>query len=646
MPIGRRRRTRRAAAGGAGVLPIDIDFSALEDGAMPAPLTGATWVVSGGKAINTPTHGATLITDGDMEAAGVTNWAAVGTPTAREKSNTQVFAGSQSLHITADANNEGASQNFTAENGKWYRFLAQAYAAAGAANLQHNLAGTFQATGNTTAAWVQFPMTCYHADTTGTRLIRLVGSSGTDAYYDDAAIQEVDFASTLAALPPTQADIVLRAPLTQAAIHTQIGFILNLDSLENPQNFVLVFIWWILGTSIRIGVLKCVNGVLSQVALPSMGGYAAGRELEVRKTGTSYAVYYNSALVNTYTISDASIVDNTIHGIFSPHGGNSLNRFFAVREVTVLSHVYAGSSITASTAPVNYRDLTQSWIRENLITYAPIFTNAALGSRNTWNHLMRQDEFLASPVDVLVFDAANDIVRDIDQASFEAFIRLLHANNPHMRVVVSLFPRVTDPDVNSSVDAYENAERMELVRETCEHYNVTVVDFAAEVRRLVNEEGRNLSEFLGDNIHPADGGHQLEAELLEPLLPSLYSATGMMPATLPERLYPKSADYENTPVRILGTDYDSRTGTWGDTGTRIESSETGATVTFSATCQSFGVHRADAGTNTVQVSIDGGAFESLTFNYNGTEIPSGRGEHEIVIKVVSGTVRIDEFWAI
>ena len=48
----------------------------------------------------------------------------------------------------------------------------------------------------------------------------------------------------------------------------------------------------------------------------------------------------------------------------------------------------------------------------------------------------------------------------------------------------------------------------------------------------------------------------------------------------------------------------------------------------------------------VERSIDGGAFTASSFYQNGTAIAAGRASHTITIKVVSGTVRIDEFWAI
>jgi hypothetical protein len=631
---------------------ISVDFTALSNGALPSYFTAPAWSISSAKAVNVPTYAASVLTDGDMEAVGVTSWSAVATPTTREKSGAQVFAGSQSLRIVTDAANEGAFQAFTAANGGWYRFRLATYAAAGNAALRHTLGGSTQAVGNTAASWLQIVTTCYHALAASSQQLQAVQiTAGAEGFFDAAAVERADWASMLSTVNSGQGDVVLRAAMTQAIVHTQVGLILSLDSVASPQNYVMVFLWWFSGgTSLRIGVIKCVNGTVSQVALPAPGGYGAGNELEVRKAGTTYGVYYNTAHIADYTISDASIVSNTIHGFFSPYGGNSLNSFFAVREVAVLAHVYAGSSISGSTAPVNYRDLTQDWVRANLITYAPTFTTAAQGGTNTWNHLTRlQADVLDAAPEVVTFDMANDINRTIDHASMEAFIRRVWTALPDARIAVFLFPRVTDHNVNASVDNYENAAIMAAVMATCEHYGVTVIDFAAELRRLVNEEGHDLNEYLGDSVHPGDGGHQLAASMLEAELPVLYAAESMKPETLPARLYAESEDYEYAPTLKNGTDYDGRTGTWSDTGTRTESSETDATITFSATCSTYGIFRNDFTSSSnpaVYVSIDGGAYVGVTVTQNGQPITGGRGAHTITFKVGSGTVRIDEFWAI
>ena len=133
------------------------------------------------------------------------------------------------------------------------------------------------------------------------------------------------------------------------------------------------------------------------------------------------------------------------------------------------------------------------------------------------------------------------------------------------------------------------------------------------------------------------------AALIEVFLPE---GGQSLPSSLPARLY-DNGDYENTPVRITGDQFDSRSGTWTDTDTRIESTTEGSIVTYEATCQSYGAYREDGGVDVVEISIDGGAYASLVFGHGGRTIPAGRGLHTISIRIpAGGNVRIDEFWAV
>ena len=72
-------------------------------------------------------------------------------------------------------------------------------------------------------------------------------------------------------------------------------------------------------------LVRCVAGVYTDIISASVT-YAAGATLRVIKDGTSYSLYYNNIQVGTtQTISDAGIVDNTIHGLFSTYSGNTLD---------------------------------------------------------------------------------------------------------------------------------------------------------------------------------------------------------------------------------------------------------------------------------------------------------------------------------
>jgi hypothetical protein len=185
-------------------------------------------------------------------------------------------------------------------------------------------------------------------------------------------------------------------------------------------------------------------------------------------------------------------------------------------------------------------------------------------------------------------------------------------------------------------------ETMATVNTLAAYYGVPIVP-VWEWTKSVVPSLYDLDELFLDGVHP--GGAPLIAYIVEQLQ-ALLTQLSVPSVTLPERLYSGSADYENDSTIKLGTEYDSKTGTWTETGTQVESSEVGATITYSATCQSFGRYRADGASEDVEVSIDGGAYQAMTVYQNGAEIATGRGAHTITIKVRSGTVRIEEFWAV
>lgn len=286
---------------------------------------------------------------------------------------------------------------------------------------------------------------------------------------------------------------------------------------------------------------------------------------------------------------------------------------------------------------------TNSELYQNHPDFNWRFVNAAVSGRNTWNNLVRLSaEILAYAPDLVVLECVNDGNTIPSGATVEAFIRRVWAARPTARVLVFNFFAVADPNVNANVNSPVNEADILALEAVVDHYSLPLMDYWGRIQELVNNQGHDLDEYMADTVHPLAAGHSEAYALLES---HLFSG-GSMPSSLPARLYAASADYERTPSRILGTGYDSRTGTWSDTDTRTQSSEVGATITYHATCLSIGSYRADGGTNTVQVSVDGGAFADFVLYENGTALPEGDGAHTFVIKVVSGTVRIDEFLAI
>lgn len=303
---------------------------------------------------------------------------------------------------------------------------------------------------------------------------------------------------------------------------------------------------------------------------------------------------------------------------------------------------YAGSSFTA--ANPGYRGLAQVWLTDNYPTYATTATVQAINGHNTYSALVR----LETGADVFVIDNANDSndsVNTPDRKALEALFRRLWAANPQTRIIVIGPPSWFGQDTsdNAVVDTPTNQTALEEIKALADHYGIAYVDYWQWCRDVVPDT-YDLTDLTADTVHPTDLGYNQMATLLEAYLPTSGS---QKPATLPARLY-DNGDYENTPTRTLGTNYDSRTGTgWSDSGTATLSATAGDTITYSATCQSIGVYRS-AGTNAnLEISVDGGAYRDASLTQNGIELVEGRDAHTITIRLkAGGDIRIDEFWAI
>lgn len=300
---------------------------------------------------------------------------------------------------------------------------------------------------------------------------------------------------------------------------------------------------------------------------------------------------------------------------------------------------FAGSSITYQPASYGYRPLSVAYM-QTLPQYLYTFNSIAANGWDTWANLFLLDTLLAASPDLIVFDQMNNDGSDWRAACVEAFIRRVWAANPNTRLIGMNFFQVADQNVDADVDTPTSQTAQDKYTAILNAYGVPIVDFYAAVKALV-DGGAHLSDYLADTIHPSATGYALAAQLLEPYLPT---GGAVKPGNYPAPLYDASGNYQNTPVAEAGNAYDSKTGAWTDTAGTMTSSTPGDTITYSATCQSFGVSNNDC--PACSVSVDGGAFATgQTLYQNGTVIGAGRGAHTITVKVET-SVKIVNFWAI
>jgi hypothetical protein len=287
---------------------------------------GSTWSVSEGKMKNTPTVGATLWDTGaDTFESGIYGWVQYG--------NNTVENDNGKLKITYVDNASGAYNSLVEAGdltapltiGQWYKLTADMMTA------RTGQGDTFQIMDGSiilNMAWVTSnTMTPYNIS------FRTLSANGGRVYPSAMATGDVFYIDNISLKPLTLSELVNTVQTSTqdviATINTPTlryngawgGVALNVDSATNPQNMVIG-----ITNTYMARLTKMVNGVWTEVISGDIT-WVPNAELRVIKDGTTYRLYYNNALVGTATISDASIINNTRHGLFNTGVMYTLDNF-------------------------------------------------------------------------------------------------------------------------------------------------------------------------------------------------------------------------------------------------------------------------------------------------------------------------------
>ncbi len=270
--------------------------------------TGPTWSTSGGKALNTPTVGVEKCNDPGFDDAGQWN----------DSGTTFVVAGGVATGtLTSDTlTNTGGT---AAVVGTWYRLTATITRTAG--SVQMGMGGGNGLAISASGTYTQ----TVRATTTGQPILTGTGFTGT---VDNFSVKPLTLSELFASVSPTPAtaDVYTSVDATLPVVTNacQGGIVMNLDSAATPANFVQVHYTRSTG---KVMLVKMVGGVYAADILNVTATYAAGAKLVCRKIGTSYSVWYNNVYIGAATISDAGIISNTLHGVFSTDASGTLDNF-------------------------------------------------------------------------------------------------------------------------------------------------------------------------------------------------------------------------------------------------------------------------------------------------------------------------------
>jgi len=300
-----------------------------------------------------------------------------------------------------------------------------------------------------------------------------------------------------------------------------------------------------------------------------------------------------------------------------------------------------GSSITEPST--SYAWLVNEWTKTHYPSKVVTFLNQAISGHWPWSNNIRYNAQLHTQISDIYLTDFRIVNTGRDDRALEALVRRIYTDNPRAVIVSPIIPE--DADSNGVIDSLNALNTANATLAAL--YGVHLIDYRQYVLDRITA-GDALSVWMADAIHPTVVGQAQIASMIESAILANGWLNGEDHSVLPARIY-DDGEYENTPTRKLGTDYDSKTG-WTISGSQISSSTNGHIVTYSATCSQFGLYDSSSGyvNPNVDISIDGGAYTTnQTLTHNGWyNTALSYGAHTISIRNRGSLVRIDEFWAI
>ena len=312
--------------------PYFYDAFDRADGLVGNDWIGATWAISGGAVVNTPTLGDELFTNPGAEGvyvAGVApDWTALGVDGAWSEEGIIVHDGSAAQKFVGNVTAAvGTHPALTAVvEGNWYVFDGWVRNdGPGNAQLRPKnwrIGWNRQAIAN--SAWTRYIMLGQSAST-GTDSVALAqyGTTAQTMYADDFSLKQVTFSSLFLLRRYEQDDPCVSAVVN--GIFGAGGVVVSCDDSTNPQSFVVLYYAGV--NALRFS--KFVNGVetvldsqtVYPVSAPFLGGLVSDEIMEIRKSGMTYQAYYCGVqLGSNRVVADAEIAGNQYVGIIGTHG--------------------------------------------------------------------------------------------------------------------------------------------------------------------------------------------------------------------------------------------------------------------------------------------------------------------------------------
>lgn len=271
--------------------------------------TGDTFAISSNKAVNTPSEGADVIVNGGFDAD--TDWT---------KGSGWSIGGGLASKAPGSATVISQTVEPLTPHGWWRHSITVAAVAATVIPTFGGAQGSAMGTGSYTEE-----QRCGSGSGFGYQ-----STTTFEGTVDNSIVKPLTLAELIASVDSGKANARIQANITALARHP-VGVIARVDNTVTPGNFLVAYLSSVAGVINTCVLLKCVGGLYTLLISASIT-YSAGAPLGIICNGSNVELYYNNLKVgSTQTVSDAGILSNTRHGMFSASAQCSVDNFAVMR---------------------------------------------------------------------------------------------------------------------------------------------------------------------------------------------------------------------------------------------------------------------------------------------------------------------------
>lgn len=291
------------------------ETTGLGSGGSGVVMTGATWAVSGAKAVNSPTG--TELLDGWTNSGGAYAYETFTT------SGSSITSAINTVSTMGLAYKDLGAQ----ADEKWFYYTHNVLTNTGSAvySGQCNTIYFDDCKGATANSGTGVYSTSYRTSTTARQYLQLFANNTAANFSTDSeSLKELSLPTLFLTAPLSTAHVLNGVKITKTSTNNtdgiQAGVVCNLDSAASPANFIIAY----LDGAGNMKVDKNVAGTYTNIISAAVT-YSAGATLLLITDAGAIRAYYNNTLVGTATVADAGVINNLTHGLFSTSSGSAFD---------------------------------------------------------------------------------------------------------------------------------------------------------------------------------------------------------------------------------------------------------------------------------------------------------------------------------